>query len=89
MKKLNAVCLCANADDLKGDTGITSSYIFTLENGLRLGVAGIVTDYVNVWEKPKTPGTNKDYRCICGSEERTGTSENGIRHYGLHLSWRL
>ena len=53
MKKLNAVCLCANANDLKGDTGITSSYIFKLENGLRLGVTGIVTDYVNVWENPK------------------------------------
>ncbi|MDF2887384.1 MAG: 5-Nucleotidase domain protein [Lacrimispora sp.] len=53
MKKLSAVCLCANARDLKGKTGINSSYIFTLENGLRLGVVGIVTDYVNVWENPQ------------------------------------
>lgn len=52
MGKLNGVCLCANAKDLKGETGIVSSHIFTLENGLRLGVSGIVTDYVNIWENP-------------------------------------
>ncbi|MGC6176535.1 bifunctional metallophosphatase/5'-nucleotidase [Lacrimispora sp. 38-1] len=51
--KLSAVCLCANAKDLKGATGIVSSHIFALENGLRLGVGGIVTDYVNVWENPE------------------------------------
>ena len=26
----------------------------TLENGLRIGISGIVTDYVNVWEQPET-----------------------------------
>lgn len=50
---LQGACLCANARDLEGKTGISSSHIFTLENGLRLGVAGIVTDYVNVWEQPE------------------------------------
>lgn len=27
--------------------------IHTLENGLRIGIVGIVTDYVNIWEKPE------------------------------------
>ncbi len=27
--------------------------IHTLENGLRIGIVGIVTDYVNIWERPE------------------------------------
>lgn len=47
------VSLCANVRDLGGKTRIAGSHIFTLENGLRIGVTGIVTDYVNVWEQPE------------------------------------
>lgn len=43
-------CICANVKDLGNSIKIESHRIFTLENGLRLGVTGIVTDYVNVWE---------------------------------------
>ena len=50
---LQGVCLCANAKDLEGKARISGSHVFTLENGLRLGVTGIVTDYVNVWEQPE------------------------------------
>lgn len=50
---LSGQCLCANAKDLGGKTNLKKSHIFTLENGLRIGVAGIVTDYVNVWEQPE------------------------------------
>ena len=50
---LEGVCLCANARDLGGKARIAKSHIFTLENGLRIGVTGIVTDYVNVWEPPE------------------------------------
>ncbi|ADL02906.1 bifunctional metallophosphatase/5'-nucleotidase [Lacrimispora saccharolytica] len=50
---LQGVCLCANARDLEGKARISRSHIFVLENGLRLGVTGIVTDYVNVWEQPE------------------------------------
>lgn len=49
----HGVCLCANVKDLEGKPMMTASHIFTLENGLRLGVTGIVTDYVNVWEQPE------------------------------------
>ena len=52
-KALKGVCLCANARDLGGKARIEKSHIFTLENGLRIGVTGIVTDYVNVWEQPE------------------------------------
>jgi 2',3'-cyclic-nucleotide 2'-phosphodiesterase/3'-nucleotidase len=50
---LQGICLCANAEDLEGKARISRSHVFTLENGLRLGVTGIVTDYVNVWEQPE------------------------------------
>ncbi len=50
---LNGVCLCANAEDLEGKAKLQNSHIFLLENGLRIGVTGIVTDYVNVWEQPE------------------------------------
>lgn len=50
---LTGVCLCANAEDLGGKAKLQNSHIFTLENGLRIGVTGVVTDYVNVWEQPE------------------------------------
>lgn len=53
VQALKGICLCANARDLEGKAQITGSHVFTLENGLRLGVTGVVTDYVNVWEQPE------------------------------------
>ncbi len=50
---LHGFPLCANAIDSEGSTRISASHVFTLENGLRIGVAGVVTDYVNVWEQPE------------------------------------
>lgn len=50
---LHGVCLCANAKDSEGSARTSPRHIFTLENGLRIGVTGIVTDYVNVWEPPE------------------------------------
>jgi 2',3'-cyclic-nucleotide 2'-phosphodiesterase/3'-nucleotidase len=50
---LSGVCLCANAEDLGGKAKLQNSQIFSLENGLRIGVTGVVTDYVNVWEQPE------------------------------------
>lgn len=48
--RLNAKCVCQNVRDRNG------SYLFpydikTMENGIRVGIVGIVTDYVNIWEK--------------------------------------
>lgn len=46
-------CLCANVQDLGGRLPLKPWAVHTLANGLRVGVTGIVTDYVNVWEQPQ------------------------------------
>ena len=53
LNALNARCICANVQDRKGRLGVISSQVFTMENGLRMGVTGVVTDFVNVWEQPE------------------------------------
>ena len=50
---LNAKCLCANVADLRGELPIASAAVHTLDNGLRVGLVGVVTDWVNRWEKPE------------------------------------
>ncbi|MCL1950553.1 MAG: bifunctional metallophosphatase/5'-nucleotidase [Turicibacter sp.] len=50
LNALDAQCLCAN---VSGDLPILPYAIKTLENGLRIGIVGIVTDWVNIWEKPE------------------------------------
>lgn len=48
---LNAVCVCQNV--LFDGKNAFPPVIHTLGNGLRIGLVGIVTDYVNIWEKPE------------------------------------
>lgn len=50
---MKAVCVCANVDDRRGELKLQKTWVKTLENGLRVGFTGIVTDYVNLWEKPE------------------------------------
>lgn len=50
VSRLNADAVCQNVKDLDG-ISLYPYVIKTLENGLRVGVIGIVTDYVNIWEK--------------------------------------
>lgn len=49
---LRARCVCQN---VRWDgAGVRfPARIHTLENGLRIGIVGIVTDYVNIWERPE------------------------------------
>lgn len=47
---MDALCLAANVTDLGGGLNIAPYVIKTMENGLRVGITGIVTDYVNLWE---------------------------------------
>ncbi len=47
---LDAKCLCANVDGIRG---VEKYAVITLENGLRVGLTGVVTHYVNRWEKPE------------------------------------
>lgn len=48
---LHAKCLCANVRDEQGRLPLFPSIVHTLGNGLRVGLVGIVTDWVNRWEK--------------------------------------
>lgn len=43
-------CICQNVCDEEG-RALYPARIHTLPNGLRIGLVGIVTDYINVWEK--------------------------------------
>lgn len=47
---LEAKCVCENVRENSSETRYPAC-IHTLENGLKVGIVGIVTDYVNVWEK--------------------------------------
>ena len=47
---LEAQCLCAN---VHGNLPLKPSTIKVLENGLRIGIVGVVTDWINIWEKPE------------------------------------
>lgn len=50
---LNAQCIVANVIDRTEKLGLKPYVIHTLENGLKVGIVGIVTDYVTIWEKPE------------------------------------
>jgi len=47
---LQATCVCANVIDTAKELPLASYAVKTLENGLKVGIVGIVTDYVPVWE---------------------------------------
>ncbi len=51
LETLNAKCLCANVSDAKERLPVFPCAVHTLGNGLRVGLFGIVTDWVNRWEK--------------------------------------
>ena len=53
LNALNARCLCANVADREGKLPVAPWAIHTLGNGTRVGLVGIVTDWVNLWEKPE------------------------------------
>lgn len=53
LNALNARCLCANVSDAEGRLPIAPCAVHTLGNGLRVGLVGLVTDWVNLWEKPE------------------------------------
>ena len=52
LNALRARCVCQGA--LRSDGAVRfPSRVHELENGLRIGIVGIVTDHVNVWERPE------------------------------------
>ncbi|MBQ7486582.1 MAG: bifunctional metallophosphatase/5'-nucleotidase [Clostridia bacterium] len=52
--QLQATCLLANIRDRAHRLPLKPYAIHTLENGLRIGLAGVCTHYVRVWEHPET-----------------------------------
>lgn len=50
IKGMNVRCICANVLDKRGELSIEKYSIHTLENGLRIGITGIVTDFINTCE---------------------------------------
>ena len=53
LRELDAQCLCANVDDLRGELPLLPCAVRTLGNGLRVGLVGLVTNWINRWEKPE------------------------------------
>ena len=53
LNAMNGVCLCNNVEDLGGELRIRPWAVHTLDNGLRVGITGVVTDFVNIWEQPQ------------------------------------
>ncbi|MBQ6959524.1 MAG: bifunctional metallophosphatase/5'-nucleotidase [Clostridia bacterium] len=51
LRELSAQCLCANVQDEKGRLPLLPGTVRVLGNGLRVGLVGIVSDWVNRWEK--------------------------------------
>ncbi len=51
LNALSAQCLCANVQDTDGRLPLAPGTVHVLGNGLRVGLVGIVTDWVNRWEK--------------------------------------
>ncbi|WP_320128071.1 bifunctional UDP-sugar hydrolase/5'-nucleotidase [uncultured Sphaerochaeta sp.] len=51
--QVEATVLCANVTDKDDRLAMLPHRIVTLENGLRIGLVGILTDYVSLWEKPE------------------------------------
>lgn len=51
INKLNARCLCENIT--AAGTPVFPYTIQTLDNGIKVGLVGVVTDFVNLWEKPE------------------------------------
>ena len=49
---LRARCVCENVRWVGGSVRFPAR-VHVLENGLRVGIVGIVTDYVNIWEHPE------------------------------------
>lgn len=53
LQKSKAKCLCANIMDKTGNLPIFPYTVHTLANGLRVGLIGVVTHWINLWERPE------------------------------------
>jgi len=49
--------LAANLADQSGRMPIIPYKVFTTDDGLRIGIVGVITDYVNIWERAENLGS--------------------------------
>lgn len=54
---LDATLVCANLVDTSGEIQIAPHYLYVGSDGIRIGVVGVVTDFVNVWEEKRNLGS--------------------------------
>ncbi|MGL5353828.1 MAG: bifunctional metallophosphatase/5'-nucleotidase, partial [Clostridium sp.] len=52
LNNLDAKCICTNVEDKTGKLPIEPYSIKTLGNGLKVGIIGFSTDFINIWEQP-------------------------------------
>lgn len=50
VKNMEATCVVSNVIDETNEINMKNYVIHTTENGLKIGITGVVTDHVNVWE---------------------------------------
>lgn len=50
LRAMEGTCVCANVIDERGELRLSPGEVRTLPSGVRVGVTGAVTDWVNVWE---------------------------------------
>lgn len=50
---LNGECICSNVLDKQNKLPIKPYSIKTLENGLKLGLIGLTTEFIPIWENPQ------------------------------------
>ncbi|MGL5692817.1 MAG: metallophosphoesterase, partial [Peptostreptococcaceae bacterium] len=53
LTNLDAKCLCTNVVDNTKELPIFPYDIKTMDNGLKVGVLGCTTDFINRWERPE------------------------------------
>lgn len=75
LNNLDAKCLCCNVEDNKVNSILTHD-IKVMENGLRIGIIGFTTDYINVWEK-KENLTNFEIKDTFSSLEKIHSELKG------------
>lgn len=52
LNTFNGKCLCANVTDNTGSLNIPDFDIKVMDNGLKVGVIGFTTEFINRWERP-------------------------------------
>ena len=87
LQELDAQCLCANVTDFRGEMPILPCAVHTLGNGLRVGLVGLVTNWIIRWEKPENLDDIAVYSPLDCAKKTVATMDCdvliGIYHGGI------